>query len=82
MKSLSIVIQLKRVDVNSVVLGMILDEDIITKKGEILVSKRQEVTEAVIERLQLISFGTGVVEPFRVLVSGINKEALIPMQLS
>lgn len=61
---------------------MILDEDIITKKGEILVSKRQEVTEAVIERLQLISFGTGVVEPFRVLVSGINKEALIPMQLS
>jgi hypothetical protein len=54
---------------------MILDEDIITKKGEILVSKRQEVTEAVIERLQLISFGTGIVEPFRVLVSGINKEA-------
>jgi len=72
----------KMVDVNSVVLGMILDEDVITKKGEILVSKRQEVTEAVIERLQLISLGTGVVEPFRVLVSGINKEALIPMQLS
>ncbi len=72
----------KMVDVNSVVLGMILDEDVITKKGEILVSKRQEVTEAVIERLQLISLGTGVVEPFRVLVSGINKEALIPIQLS
>jgi response regulator RpfG family c-di-GMP phosphodiesterase len=59
----------KMVDVNSVVLGMILDEDVITKKGEILVSKRQEVTEAVMERLQLISLGTGVVEPFRVLVS-------------
>jgi hypothetical protein len=57
------------VDVNTVELGMILDEDILTKVGEILVSKRQEVTEAVMERLQLISLGTGVVEPFRVLVS-------------
>ncbi len=60
---------IKIVDVNTVELGMILDEDILTKVGEILVSKRQEVTEAVMERLQLISLGTGVVEPFRVLVS-------------
>ena len=60
---------IKIVDVNTVELGMILDEDVITKVGEILVSKRQEVTEAVMERLQLISLGTGVVEPFRVLVS-------------
>jgi response regulator RpfG family c-di-GMP phosphodiesterase len=73
---------IKIVDVNTVELGMILDEDILTKVGEIIVSKRQEVTEAVIERLQLISLGTGVVEPFRVLVSGIKKEALIPKQLS
>ncbi len=50
-------------------LGMILDEDVRTKTGLLLVSKGQEATQAVIERLRNYAKQIGIVEPFRVLVS-------------
>jgi DNA-binding NarL/FixJ family response regulator len=49
-------------------LGMVLDEDVRTKNGLLLVSKGQEATQAVIERLRNYAKQVGIAEPFRVLV--------------
>jgi response regulator RpfG family c-di-GMP phosphodiesterase len=51
--------------------GMVLDEDIVTQSGNVLVARGQEVTEWMCERLRM-SVGTtaGVREPIRVLCSG------------
>ncbi len=48
--------------------GMILDEDIFSKDGELLGTRHQEVNAALLEKLKLVSKAAGVVEPFRVLV--------------
>ncbi len=54
------------VDVNGLTAGMILDEEIFAKDGALLFNKHQEVTLAMIERLRLIQYEKGIVEPFRV----------------
>jgi DNA-binding response OmpR family regulator len=51
------------------VLGMVLDEDVRTVGGLLLVSKGQEVTQAVIARLHGYALQAGIVEPFRVLAA-------------
>lgn len=48
--------------------GMILDEDVYSKDGELLGSRHQEVNTTLLEKLKLVSKAAGVVEPFRVLV--------------
>jgi CheY-like chemotaxis protein len=47
--------------------GMVFDEDVVTPEGILLVSRQQEVTTAVIERLRNFLRGAGVKEPIRVL---------------
>jgi hypothetical protein len=47
---------------------MIVDQDIDTKGGMLVTTKRQEVSQPVLERLQLLTKGKGLVEPFRVLI--------------
>jgi CheY-like chemotaxis protein len=47
---------------------MILDEDVRSRNGTLLVAKGFEVTPTMIMRLQNFSAGVGVIEPFRVLV--------------
>ncbi len=48
--------------------GMILNEDIMSKSGRLLLSRGTEVTEAVKINLMSIDCNVGIVEPFRVLV--------------
>src|SRR5690606_25505353 len=45
--------------------GMIVDEDVLSRDGMLLLSKGQEVTRSILLRLQVIANGTGVVQPFR-----------------
>jgi response regulator RpfG family c-di-GMP phosphodiesterase len=49
--------------------GMIADEDICAKTGEVLLPHNQEFSMLSLERLKLFSDTVGVVEPFRVLVA-------------
>ncbi len=56
------------VTVNQLTTTMVLDEDVLTKNGVLLVVKGQEVTYPVIERLRIhATRGAGVKQPFRVL---------------
>ncbi len=47
---------------------MILDEDLVSLKGILLMPSGQEVTRTVLVRLSSIADGVGVAEPFRVRV--------------
>ena len=47
---------------------MVLDEDVRTRDGLLLVSRGQQVTVAVIQRLRSFARGVGVAEPFRVRI--------------
>jgi response regulator RpfG family c-di-GMP phosphodiesterase len=58
----------KLVDSKSAEIGMIIDEDIHAKDGNLVMAKGQEMSLASLERLQLLAKGAGVIEPFRVLV--------------
>lgn len=60
--------QVKLVTVPDVTLGMILAENVYTKKGLLLVAKGQEVTYTVLRGLRNFSKGIGIQEPFRVHV--------------
>lgn len=55
--------------------SMILDEDVCTPSGNVIVSKGHEVTPALIERLLSFKVGIGVREPVRVRI-GVDHEAL------
>jgi response regulator RpfG family c-di-GMP phosphodiesterase len=59
--------QVSLVDVNSVKQGMIINENIYTKEGKLLISKGMEISSATLEKLKLTASSIGVVEPFRVL---------------
>jgi hypothetical protein len=56
--------------------GMVLDEDIRTVTGSLVLAKGHEVSFALIERLQSYRQRVGVVEPFRVLVQGEGTAAI------
>jgi len=54
--------------------NMILDEDVHTFKGQLLLSKGQEVTWPLIERLTNFSDTVGVREPIRVIVRAVQNQ--------
>ncbi|MFQ5767981.1 MAG: hypothetical protein ACE5ID_08365, partial [Acidobacteriota bacterium] len=58
----------KAVGVKDLVAGMILDQDLHASNGLLLVTRNQEITLPLIERLRRFADGVGVEEPFRVLV--------------
>jgi len=60
--------EVKLVTVPDVTLGMILAENVYTKKGLLLAAKGQEVTYTVLKGLRNFSQGVGIQEPFRVHV--------------
>jgi response regulator RpfG family c-di-GMP phosphodiesterase len=60
--------QLRIINVEDIEVGMIANEDIHTKNGELLVMKDQEISYLVLERLAFMAKERGVIEPFRVLV--------------
>ena len=56
-------------------LNMILDQDVTTTDGRLLVKKGQEVTEAMLARLHNFASQGKLVEPMRALVSSPGREA-------
>jgi hypothetical protein len=59
---------IKVVDMTTVEIGMIVDQDIFSKDGERLMTKGQEIALPLLERLTAISKSIGIVEPFRVVI--------------
>jgi response regulator RpfG family c-di-GMP phosphodiesterase len=59
----------RQVRLKDLMIGMILDQDLVSPKGIRLVPMGQEVTRALIVRLTSIAGGVGVAEPFRVRIS-------------
>jgi len=57
---------IKSVNVSEVKTGMILAEDVRTKKGVLLVCKGQDVSIPVLKRIRSFSKGVGLAEPFHV----------------
>lgn len=58
----------RSVRVRELSIGMVINEDVWTKDGALLVAKGQEVTYPVLQRLHNFARGMGVVEPIRVFV--------------
>ncbi len=48
--------------------SMLIDQDIVTTNGALIVSRGQEVTEAMLIRLQMMSENEALQEPFRVII--------------
>ncbi len=67
--------QRRVVSVSELAPQMILDQDVHSRKGGLLVTKGQEVTLAVREHLRRWSAGVGIEEPIRVLVPDYSEEA-------
>ncbi len=61
-------VETKLVKASQLVLGMVLDEDLMSANGMRLMPSGQEVTHSTLVRLRSISEGVGIVEPFRVKV--------------
>jgi len=61
-------VETKLIKVSQLVIGMVLDEDMMSANGMRLIPSGQEVTQTILVRLRSISEGVGIVEPFRVKV--------------
>ena len=61
-------VETKLVKSSQLVIGMVLDEDMMSANGMRLIPSGQEVTHTILVRLRSISDGVGIVEPFRVKV--------------
>jgi response regulator RpfG family c-di-GMP phosphodiesterase len=59
----------RQVRLKDLVIGMILDEDLVSPKGTRLVPSGAEVTRTLMIRLTSIASGVGIAEPFRVRVT-------------
>lgn len=69
----------QQVMINGLALNMIIDDDVKSCSGVMLVCKGQTVTQPVLERLKQIADGTvGVQEPIRVLVPKMDASTLQP----
>jgi len=69
--------KLETLPVAKLAVQMVLDQDVRGCNGNLLVTKGQEVTFAVLERLRRWAQGVGVVEPIRVLVPQDACELLV-----
>jgi hypothetical protein len=52
--------------------AMVVDQDVRSKNGLLLLAKGQEVTPSVLGRLKAFASKTGIVEPIRVLVTKVD----------
>jgi hypothetical protein len=52
--------------------AMVVDQDVRSKNGLLLLAKGQEVTPSVLGRLKAFGSKTGIVEPIRVLVTKVE----------
>jgi len=65
----------KSVTVKELMLRMIVDEDVVSKTGMLLVAKGHAITETALVYLRRFAKGEGVKEPFRVLVPEVVGES-------
>ena len=61
-------VETKLIKASQLVIGMVLEEDMLSTNGMRLIPSGQEVTHTILLRLRSISDGVGIVEPFRVKV--------------
>ncbi len=61
-------VEARQVVVTDLLPGMVLDQDVMSRKGIRLVPRGQEVTKSLLERLHTIAEGVGIQEPIDVLV--------------
>jgi CheY-like chemotaxis protein len=73
-------LRLKAVRLMDLTAGMVLDQDVRSSKGVLLVAKGQEVTGPVLQYLANFARGVGVVEPIRVLVPDMEGAAAAEAQ--
>ena len=62
-------VETRLVKVGELMIGMVLDEDLMSAGGMRLMPAGQEITESTIIRLRSVAEGVGIAEPFRVQVS-------------
>ena len=55
--------------------GMIINGDVRSKAGLLLLAQGQEVTDSAIERLKSFAFTRGIVEPISVIVPHVQRES-------
>ncbi len=61
---------------------MVLDQDVCSRAGLLLVSKGQPVTLAVIQRLRAFAQGIGVREPFRVRIPADPRASIVDARVA
>lgn len=64
------VASVRAVTVRELAVGMVLDQEVHTKTGQVVVGADRELNKALIERLANFARGVGIQEPIRVRVSG------------
>jgi len=69
--------EIRSVSVKELKEQMILNEDITSRDGLMLMSKGQEVSRTMIKRLSSFSYTTKIKEPIKVLVPLTDKAALV-----
>jgi response regulator RpfG family c-di-GMP phosphodiesterase len=60
--------QVRMINADEIEIGMVTNENVCSKDGQVVVSRDQEISRLVMERIQLLDKSRGLVEPFRVLV--------------
>ena len=66
-------------NVNDLTVGMVLDQDVFSHSGALLLVKGQEITEAVLPRIYNFQKYMGILQPIKILIPPDN-EALLKLQ--
>jgi response regulator RpfG family c-di-GMP phosphodiesterase len=74
MEAISKTWEFRTVMSRQLVTGMILNEDVQTKTGEVIGFKHQEITRTLLERIQIAAEDIGVLEPIPVIIQNHRSE--------
>jgi response regulator RpfG family c-di-GMP phosphodiesterase len=66
----------RMVDTSLLEVGMILNENVQSRAGEVIGLKHQEVTQTLLERILAVAEDSGVLEPIPVIIQGNHNELL------
>jgi response regulator RpfG family c-di-GMP phosphodiesterase len=66
----------RMVDTSLLEVGMILNENVQNRAGEVIGLKHQEVTQTLLERILAVAEDSGVLEPIPVIIQGNHNELL------
>ncbi|MBN2069934.1 MAG: response regulator [Candidatus Krumholzibacteriota bacterium] len=71
--------EIKTIEINKLITGMILDQDVRTKKDLLLVAKGQEVTASVITKLHRFVIMSDIDEKIRVMIPKYDEKIAVPV---